>query len=622
VSDKPSEHTEPDLPAALSDEGVSDLPATEDAGEGLALPDAPREPELIEVEGRTQDVTPITRVLDGIGVRTIIVVDDDVPDVEAIKSRIQQLERIPACVADLSEKPWPAGRADRVEFIRSIVDSLSFLERRTRTEAFYKELGLPHDWWSAISGSLADIDEIGEIAVLPVHPREWEVHMPSFPLTAVPPAEPHRIPVTRELLVLFDNNLSNYRPAWKDGGLRLARELATAAGDSVLCGIISRAIQSGREYETAWTSLEPDERDRLVLIAKDTIDESPSDFAYRVARVALANEVVELRTQALAAIGSANAEAVLALGKLDIDALIHAVVRRPPEEGVGEFDTLIRLYSIHFTDAIARAGPNEDTLQRIVRNLRSKLPVGGSSVPHKLREIRRREWLVDGPTINRRFAPVASGDIFEIRKPSEESARKFVLVMQPCDIQIRRTGRRDIQSAGAETMIGTLLPVRAHDATSTAPGFVIDYAELTATSVKNWIVLFRPVLYVPFDVLDLCAYSASGRARLTAPDVQPAEATLPAPLPASLEARFRLLYARVRLIISAANEPVDGATLSSRPGVVTDVKGSIQGDTLSYECNRLGRLQPLVAAELLNAFTQFAGRVAREMDFARNTESD
>lgn len=101
--------------------------------------------------------------------------------------------------------------------------------------------------------------------------------------------------------------------------------------------------------------------------------------------------------------------------------------------------------------------------------------------------------------VNKRFLPVASGDIFAI------GDAHFILIGQSCNLTIRENGERTAQCA---------MLARISKADESQSGQASKYGLRYLFENEYWSIDFNDCINVDFSVLDLCALNANGKAEL------------------------------------------------------------------------------------------------------------
>lgn len=170
------------------------------------------------------------------------------------------------------------------------------------------------------------------------------------------------------------------------------------------------------------------------------------------------------------------------------------------KEGTSIIETLLRiLLAITKYDLNKKIGESyEDISKMIYEYEKLSNDIKGEKIENlsEVYELRRKEKYNDH--VNGHYHPIGFGDIFKINNEA------YVLVSQPCDITIRGdNGQRNLQKA-------TLLKLTEEKPTHEAYA-ILNYYERT----KEYYVLFRDVLMLDFNILDLCSLNDDGKSKVS-----------------------------------------------------------------------------------------------------------
>jgi hypothetical protein len=535
----------------------------------------------------------------------IVVVDDSVPDIEHLRARLSDSETPPKIWTEISGGvEWPDDHDERWAAIQKAVDSLEFEKRRQVTTRLYGEFGWTANWDSLLTEALHDLTtEIKDFVVLSVGPREWEEHRPSLKAgekTAT------AFSLNGRMIVLFDYNLSSIQGRHDGEGLELAKGFVMEAGASAYCAVVSQGFETQAAREAIRGNLKAIERDRLDLIPKSDL-KSPKALASRLVGIHRAHAAAELRRIAVGAFKGAHEQTAVELDDIEVVPLLHVVFDRTLGEGVPEFDTMRRMYQIHWVGALDRVDLERAPFDAIVQELRSlsELDHPKPPFPKQAVELEYRERYQETEIVNRRHRTVGLGDVFELESPAGGASQRFVLVMQACDLAIRGNGTRQIP-------VATLLQLSPSDPKT--HGFCLKYLGTANDKGQRepLYVRFRPPTFVPFEVLDCCVFSGNGEA-VFKPGSPP-----PINVPQGTLALHAALDKHCKRVLEAAATDRDRASLVAAPGATSSVIGRVAEGEVSYRCKRVLRIRNHEAMRLLLEYTQYAGRLPEEMDMVGN----
>lgn len=420
---------------------------------------------------------------------------------------------------------------------------------------------------------------------------------------------------------LFDRDFGREKAGTRNEGFNLLREVQRT--DVGFCGLISHTIQIGSEYE-AWRQLAEEhslERDRFVVIAKERVTgESPDHYSFlRMLRlVALSRRCAAVKTSAWTVFEASVEEAkgaVERLSVLDFDQIVLASSRR---EGVWEPDTLFRAFGILMRREARRRLHQDVDIQASVSEARriSAIPedveaaLGQEQPSREALRIQRFETYEAEETLGRFCLPLELGDIFEM----PTTGRRFILLTQPCDLMVRKNGKRNYDDKNGRT--GSLVELvvgRASDQAKESWKEVPFYDQDTGAPAY---ADFAKVHQVQLAVLDLCALRKEGIAKIE----------IGASCPEVVIEPWRKRYQRLQRLFEAAlgrYEVFKGRQVNSElrrlalppPSTTARFDVVVNGKTVWYDLKRVMRLNQPWSGALLTRFAQYQARAAFEHPF-------
>jgi hypothetical protein len=296
-------------------------------------------------------------------------------------------------------------------------------------------------------------------------------------------------------------------------------------------------------------------------------------------------------------------ETVAELTNQSVSDLERALFENPTEEGVLEYDVLLRVFDIQRRHALSQAlrGDAIQNLIRASRNFRLKTASFGLTKPAAemsfFREWREREVFEDGAGINGLNAPLACGDVFEC-----EGAKRSILIAQPCDMMIRENGSRRAQ---AGLLVGANeLP--SEEAQPPAAGSRFFDLRGVFRGGKQWRIDFQNTVAVELSVLDWAVFNSDGSVQLRRDHPEPSIA-----LPVGWARRLKRV--KTEVFPEAAEPRVPSFAIGRHAAALRAV---IEGDFVRFPLRRIGRVEPATATAILAAWATFQTRAALDYDFA------
>ena len=421
-------------------------------------------------------------------------------------------------------------------------------------------------------------------------------------------------------LLLFDRDFRREEEGTDNEGLKLIEEMqSTNIG---YYGLISHTVNKGGEYD-AWNKLANEHglvRDRFIVIAKERLTGDLSEhygFLRMLRLAALSGRFSDVKSAALCIFQKsldAARTTVQDLSVLDFDRIVFESSRR---EGVWEPDTLFRVFGILMRrEALAQLYRDERIFKAFAEARRVSAvgqeigtTRGNESPSLEGLRIQRFETYGSANEINQFHVPIENGDIFE--KVSD--GRRFILLLQPCDLMVRSNGKRSYDGKLGRT--GSLAELEVHRDRDMAKGRWGELPFYDQNTGKPAFADFNKVHQVLLAVLDLCSFQPDGVASI---DVNRGNLEL-------LVEPWNRRYVLLRRFFEAAltryeklkKKQINKELLSLVLPVASPsvrFEGTVSGKSLCYDLKRVMRLRQPRSGALLTWLTQFQARAAFEHD--------
>jgi len=411
-------------------------------------------------------------------------------------------------------------------------------------------------------------------------------------------------------LVLFDQELG-------DGvaGIDLVVDLyARDAEQTMWAGLFTHTI-SVEDEGPRWDEIVAENPgivpERFILLSKEHMGPESATFPQALKIALMSRPAALLRRCVSASISDQVQKAVAELDDMSPQEFERIVFGLSLEEGMWEVDMLLRLFdailrsevrsSLH-TSAEARDATS------LLRRL-SEVSTDPTSNTSHAQRIYRRELYEESSHLNQIHAPIELGDIFETN-----TGRSMILVGQPCDLMVRRNGKRAPD-------IGTATLLKIDEANPNAGlqkdgGFLSGARptfELFAFNGGSsaWVLLDRPLI-APIEALDFCALSGDGASRMPLLGGEPEWITQ------SWKQRHEVLVhdltALVTDISAAPNNQAKRTCVKQffGPRLLESVKYETQDTEFHFDLLRTARLRAPYSRALLTRFAVHLSRDAFE----------
>lgn len=341
--------------------------------------------------------------------------------------------------------------------------------------------------------------------------------------------------------------------------------------------------------------------EKLLVISKQDRDDSNFIRDFRTAAIMPTLKILKDKIHAHI-IDSSNDVKNYISNELDIIDLEYITLDKSAKEGDWEPSILYRLHSNRHIKEFRRKVFNDNSIQENILLMRElkKLSPDVAIFSSKTKEIMENELYDD--KVNDYNCPLKSGDIFE-----NNSGKKFILLMQPCEIMIRNNGKR---SNDDYKTYANLIEISSAAAKKTD-------AELKYLDGETYYLQYAKIKKVELDILDLCTFSNEGKTgidlNLTTFDHKLEGLTL----------RYKILQKKYDSLYTLWKNN-GGAGELKAPLFIPNGKGILtltlnnQGSTkyIDFGLKRIKKLSKDVAQDLLSKLLTHLSRAAHDVDLA------
>lgn len=448
--------------------------------------------------------------------------------------------------------------------------------------------------------------------------------------------------VNRETLVIIDREFRVGGRAIKEGD-EILKDVAAAVGHDVNIVMLTHSVtpQGAEALRTELASDGQVEVHRFSVMAKGGAGDAAVRLQHSV-RIVMTHRtcfsLVKVISDVMSAgIRSAQSE-LLDQSVYDLDMVLF---EKSLEEGASEADVVTRLVALRQRVEVDRHFAKDHECFRQVEALRrlrgiaelSKEISTESGALRILPEWRRAEVFDPGSMINARHAPLTCGDVFQ----AAGQTNCWILLAQPCDISVRKDGKRKSEQAflvlakpvlnddehkAEEAIAAARRAIGANDhqtalAQLDALKHMIEKKATGAPTQRffrvpalidenEWQLDFNAWTVVNLPCLDLAVFNSDGSLALKV-DMQPPTALLPG-------WKRRLENATGEL--KKANGNIPKGWVLAFDSVLPKREGKLAQGELRFQYRRIGRIRSPRSIAAYAAFTSFQARAAFDHDFA------
>ena len=452
------------------------------------------------IEGTRSAIAQMLRQLD---IECLVIVDDDIENDASDDSLKSVLANIPQLRDELKRI---AASDDEYGFLGADGELLDDDELRGELEAAWNrlrpdELSLlqaqkPHE--RERLSPLTDVKNLLPTFVdfKPLSVAEWLATNEALLAPGHPPT-----------LVFFDRNLTKARLG-KKGGDSLAKKVALASDPAVFSGILTQDAPDPETEVTITEELRTKHKVLVPALGKHRTSD-PQDFAAGLQLFLHIRSLDVIKSHALNALKAAFPEVRARVESVGYSAML-ASAKSAVDEGLFEGDGLLRIARNELrrrtTEHLHTGLPAKE--QQAIRDATLGSITGALPRSPQSDHLIRDERFDSASYLSEFHVPTDIGDIFELT--SREGEKDYYLLLaQPCDLMVRRDGRRT--DSGRPFVLAKLEEQPRGSTTNenrrVEIGAILD-------DDRIWCAKIKSTIYLSPQLLDACVLSPDGRARL------------------------------------------------------------------------------------------------------------
>jgi hypothetical protein len=452
--------------------------------------------------------------LEALELSEVVLVDDEslkVPQVRANKLPILSEETYLATLedpeADLDPEAFSRWKSEQYQ---ELVESDPDVIARERRERIYEKP-------SEVDSSIEVLGYMCGPQYRPMTPQAWG-NLDT----------PERETIAENSLVLFDRELGE----GVDPGDQLLGEFLREFPNAY-AAILTNKVNLGDEIIEALAASErqqaagaPTDPARSLIASKQRLMSSaPIDFVEDLRITRAAPLLVSARNQLLKLAESAHTAAIEELReRIELRTLEHIVVRAARSEGSWEADALLRVLAIAYRSEAQSLLLGDATLAKLadvfaqIRTIFARSGGPDESARLKTAELMQRERYDPGPLINVAGLPLACGDLFQTGRGADESDKRlWMLLDQPCDLQLR-----DTKNSRGHISSTDLIEVASAKKPKKGRIHLLPSGSRYCPDGEQLYLMLSSRMTVPFDVLELCVFDKDGECRIDTEAAEPA----------------------------------------------------------------------------------------------------
>jgi hypothetical protein len=572
------------------------------------------------------EVTPAI-LLEQLGIERVIWIDDHFDDsiehlFDAIKRTPQLVKSMPYLEATaelLNDDDEPHDESEFEQAVREILESLKPEENSSLREILRKHAAVEEGKESEIASPPEDLEAETAMAIckmLGINEDDCKGFEDGLSLVNDTAVEGS----TKTAIIVDMQNSLQGAGLGNQAGLRILEAIYARKGDEMVFVLTHEAFpenESEREAKIV-EDLESAQRFPSVISKKRLKNKSKEELevALKIAlkRSALRREVYNVGEKAQSVVAESLIKTRDIMCQIPPEELDHAFVQRAISEGVSDLHMIERIISAQVSKSVKRMFVEDQDMHGRMRMLRGiQINTPAVSRHDVIEQFRHDEIWEDGDFLAAGRAPLALGDVFET--VSGDTKRQFILLGQPCDIALRKNGKRS-------GIVGDLLSFADADE---KPKGERSTDLLVGKGGKYVRFNFYNVSPSQLNLLDLATFNATGSVSIQS-DQEP-DSTLLVGQAKQLANAKRLLNAVIAAQKKAKDNPKDLRKADAKCKLTLRFDGHFNSictptfseangvSKLDWNLRRSGRLRSPYVDKLMDDHMAHLGRRAFEIDY-------
>jgi hypothetical protein len=311
---------------------------------------------------------------------------------------------------------------------------------------------------------------------------------------------------------------------------------------------------SEKELEIEIANKYPEITNFVMVIAKTRLTTDKNErFVHRIKTTLLFRLFRIMKTKLTETALAAHKDSLEKIESLSVDAFERIVYRSSDVEGAWSPETLVRIFGAAQERSVRSRLREDQELHKAVLEIDPLcgLETGVSAEVQEIaEELQRGEVYDSGIDLNRLHLPLECGDIFKT-----ETGKQFILVGQPCDLVVRKSGRRKCDIRDDQQVVA-LVCMNSHIKSNKGKhprDYEFELYHYPDDASKVWFASMNLALHIPIWVLDLAVLNAEGHCSIVSEPQTPDLLTLP------WRKRLDILKERAKKVVNL----VDQAAISA-----------------------------------------------------------
>lgn len=431
------------------------------------------------------------------------------------------------------------------------------------------------------------IDVFGEERLTCYSPNEFVSFKDSNPI----------IDEDHQILVLMDQELVGYGK-----GFDYLKSFESQR--FVQCGLFSQTFSIDEEI-SSWNTI-CDYSPCVYPLSKSRFtNNDPNCIIEGLRNILWLRQISEIKSLYSDLLSKAVTETSSYLSQLDPATFDYLVMKKSGKEGCWEFETLHRIGCLKLNQLLEKDmfERSFEAFQKQTYDLRVIRQIDENTIPKVTdyaKDINQLDLYLDGNIINRFYSQIGNGDVFQIGE------KLFMLLCQPCNLEIRGKGERN------EKSFVYLVPMETHktktmrELKETMKEFQISNSRIITYQSQEYVLNYSEALPTDIRVLDLVSYNNEGKVT-TEIDISSLSKTIQP----NMQKRYATLMTSFEGAVDnnmASDEEVDIQTIAIQ-------HGKLDKETINkLSITRVARLKDPRAQECLQELMAYLSRPAYPMD--------
>lgn len=307
-----------------------------------------------------------------------------------------------------------------------------------------------------------------------------------------------------QILILMDQDLVGYGK-----GFDYLKSFENQ--NYVQCGLFSQTFSIEEEI-SSWNTLCGYSPCIYPISKSRFTNNDPNSVIEGLRNVLWLRQISEIKSLYSELLSKAVTDTSSYLSQLDPATFDYLVMAKSGKEGCWEFETLHRIGCLKLNQLLEKDmfDKSFEAFQKKTSDLRDIRQIDKKTIPQVTeyaKDINQLDLYSDGDIINRFYSQIGNGDIFQVDE------KLFILLCQPCNLEIREDGNRNESIFVYLVPMETLSPKALDRLKNYMKNYQISNSRIVTFKSLEYVLNYSKAFPTDIRILDLVSYNKEGKVK-------------------------------------------------------------------------------------------------------------